>query len=140
MTSAPSDLQFVCAKQMVGIHNVHKSIYCGHLCDNRSREAPLCSGTAQAEMGAVTALREFLIPEEQKGRQGVQVWKDSTAPCSDKGLCDWARGEALPFSLVMSDQDPTPASAQGQAGWGFEQPALVEGALHMEGRWEQDVL
>lgn len=79
-TSAPTDLQFVRAKQMVGIHNVHKSIYCGHLCNNTSREASLCSGTAQTEMGTVAALRELLIGEEEKGRWGVPRWERAALP------------------------------------------------------------
>lgn len=35
---------------------------------------------------------------------------------------------------------PIPGRAQGQVGWGLEQPALVEDSLPMVGGLEQDLL
>ncbi|KAK4830959.1 hypothetical protein QYF61_014418 [Mycteria americana] len=42
-------------------------------------------------------------------------------------------GEALEQVAQRSHGCPIPGSVQGQVGWGFEQPGLVEGALTMAG-------
>jgi len=45
-------------------------------------------------------------------------------------------GEALAHIAQRSCGCPLPGSVQGQSGWGFEQPALVEGVpAHGRGGW-----
>jgi len=45
-------------------------------------------------------------------------------------------GEALPQVAQRSRGCPLPGSAQVQAGWGFEQPGLVESVpVHGRGGW-----